>query len=146
MRTHELIYLSTEIHESDKEEKYRYHKDSTICSCPLGESRVVCTEIFCLKYREATDDEYEEHREETRLWYTEECVCRDGLSESFLEHLERGEEDDEESYPLDRWILLQEPSDISRCYDHEYDRDDESDHEVHDISMTGSCYGEDIVE
>ncbi len=146
MCTHEFIDLSTEVYEADKEEKYRYHKDSTICSRPLSEGRVVSAEILCLKYRKATDDEYEKHREETRLWYTKECISRHGFAESFLEHFESRKEDDEESDPLDRWVFLQESADISRRYDHEYDRDDESDHEIYDISMAGSCDCEYVIE
>lgn len=146
MCTHEIRDFPSEIHYEYEKEKYRHHEHSTVCTCPLCECRIVSAEIFGLKYCEATDDEYEEHSEDARLRYTEECIGRHGFAESFLEHLERREEDDEKSDPLYAWVFFEKSGDITRCYHHEDDRDDESDHEIHDISVAGSCYRENIVE
>ena len=108
MCTHEIRDFSSKIDYEYEKEKYGHHEHSTICSCPLCECRVVSAEIFGLEDGESTDDEYEKECEDARLWYTEECICCHGFAESFLEHLERREEDDEKSDPLDRWIFFEE--------------------------------------
>ena len=146
MCTHELRHSTSEAYESDEQEKNRHHEDSTVGSCPLCERWVIGTEILRLEDSETSDYDDEKEGEDTRLWYPEESIGRHSFSESFLEHLERGEEDDEESYPLYARIFLQKSRDITRCDDHEDDRDDESDHEIYDISVTGSRDGEDIVQ
>ncbi len=146
MCTHEIRDFPSEIHYEYEKEKYGHHKHPTVCSSPLCECRVVSTEIFGLKYCESTDDEYEKEREDARLWYAKKCIGRHGFAESFFEHLERREEDDKESNPLYAWVFFKKSSDITRCHHHEDDRDDESDHEIHDISVAGSCYRENIVE
>lgn len=102
-------------------------------------------EILGLEHSESTDNSDEEKCEEAGFWDPEHEVWS-GFRESFFEHLERGEEDDEESNPLDRWEFFEHFRDPAWGDDHEDDRDDESYHEIHDISMTRTCDGEDIIQ
>ena len=107
---------------------------------------MICFEIFGLQYGESSDYEDEEHREYTRLWYSVDGIDGECFAESLLEHLECGEEDDEKTDPLDRWIFHQEIGDISRCDYHEDDREYESDDQIDDIAVTRSSYCEYIVQ
>lgn len=102
-------------------------------------------EILGLEYSEPADNSDEEKCEETWLWHSEYEIwsC---FRESLLEHLECSEEYDEESNPLDGWIFFEHFCDPAWGDDHEDDRDDESDHEIDHISMTGTCYGEDVIQ
>lgn len=151
MTQHELWDPTTEVHNAYEEEKYRNHERPTVITSPLSEERLIRMEVLSLEDRESSHDDYEDESEETRFWYTEDhirtitdhSIC---FRESFLEHIKCGEENDEESDPLNWWESLKHLSNPARCDDHEDDRNDESDHEVHDISMTGSGNSEDIVQ
>lgn len=145
MRSHELWDLCSEIHDEDKEHEYRHHEYPSMSFCPLGECWTIWFQVFRLEPCKCCDDEYEKQHEERWLRYPHDDGFWD-FRESLLEHLECGEEYDEEPDPLDRRILLELSSYIVRCDDHEDDRDDETDHEIDYIPMTGSCDSEDIIE
>lgn len=89
-------------------------------TCPLSKDGFICAEILGLEDRKSSDNSDEEKCEETRLWDTEHEIWS-RFRESFLEHLECREEDDEESDPLDRRKLFEFFRDPSRCNDHEDD-------------------------
>lgn len=145
MGIHEFSDFSTKVCHEYEKHKYRYHERFSIFFCPVGEGRMIWLQIFCLKNCKTTNNKYKKECKYTWFWNTEDCRL-DYFCESFLEHFECCEEDNEESDPLDRWIFFEEFRYPARCYDHEDNRDDESNNEVHDISMTRSRYGEDIVE
>ena len=92
-----------------------------------------------------TDNSDEKEGEDAWFWNTEySWFCN--LGESLLEHLECREEDDEESEPLNRWILFELFRYPATRYYHEDDRDDETDSEIHHIPMTSTSDCENIVE
>ena len=107
MCTHEISDLATEIHDQNKQEKYRHHQCPTIGSCPVSKGRMIRFQILGLEYSESSYNDDEEYREYTRLWDTIDSIDGECLAESLLEHLESGEEDDEESDPLDARIFDQ---------------------------------------
>lgn len=145
MWCHKCWYLSTELCHEDKEDEYCYHEHTAIGTCPISECWVIWTEILGL---EPSKSAYNSDKEECKYTWFRNAHNRRfcNLGESLLEHLECREEDDEKSKPLDRWILLKHLCDIVRCNDHEDDGDNESYHEIDDISMTCTCNCEDIVE
>lgn len=102
---HERWYLSTEVGHEDHEHKYSDHQDATVGTSPVSKCWVIRLQILGLEYRKSSYNEYEEQCEDTRLWDTEYCWFCD-FGEALLEHLERREEDDEESEPLDGWVFF----------------------------------------
>lgn len=145
MIRHEAGYLRSKVYDSYEEEKYRHHESATMRSCPLGKSWVIRIQVLGLENRKSSDNGDKEEGEYTWLWDTSD-EFRGCFWEPFLEHIERCEEDDKESCPLDTWVFHEETSYPTRCNNHKYDRDDESYHEVYDISMARSCNRKDIIE
>lgn len=145
MCSHEVSDPTTEVHDPDHEEKYCDHQCATMWASPGGKYWVIHLQIFGLEHGESTHNHNEKEREDTGFRHSGDHIW-DSFGESFLEHFESREEDDEESDPLDRWIALEELGNIVRCDYHENDRDDESDHEIDDIAMACSCNPEHIVE
>lgn len=113
MTVHEGRDVATEVHDPDEQKEYRDHEGSTIRTRPFRESGVIRLEIFRLEDSETGDDDDEEDRENIGLRDTENGIDTECLSESLLEHLESGEEDDEEAGPLDRRIFLEHVRDPS---------------------------------
>lgn len=146
MRTHEFSDPTTKIHNKDKKEEYTYHESFTIFACPIREDRVISSEVLGLEYGESSYNDNQKKCKYTGFWNTKYHILPDSLAESLFEHLECREEYNKESNPLNTRVFLKELRNISWCHYHEYDRYNESDHEIDDISMTCSCYCEDIVE
>ncbi len=145
MIRHECSYLGTKIDYNYEQEEYRHHQSSPMWSSPFGKCRVIRIQVFSLEECKSSYDRDEKESEYAWLWDSSDKF-RGSLGESLLEHLKGGEEDDEESCPLDAREPDEESSYPIRCYDHEYDRDDETDHEVDDIAMACSSYREYIVQ
>ncbi len=145
MRGHECRDLTTKIHYQNKKHENGDHKYTTMLFCPFGKTRMIGLEIFGLKPRKSCHDKYKYQSEYRRLRDSEyDRFC--DLRESFFEHFESGEEYHKESYPLDWRILYELLRYVIWSDYHQYDRYDESDHEIYYIPMTRSCYSKDIVE
>lgn len=145
VRSHELWYLSTELRHEDEEYEYRHHEHTPIGSCPVSECTMIWTEVLGLEYRKSTNNHDEKECEYTRFRHSHNSwFCH--LGESLLEHIECGEEDDEESEPLDRWKTLEHLRYPARSNNHEDNRDDETNSEIDHVPMTGTCDSEDIIE
>ena len=145
MTPHKCSDFSSEIHHYDEEEKYSHHKSPSMSTSPLFECRVIRLQILCLKDRESSDDSNKKECKNTWFGYPTDHIWS-RFRESFLEHIESGKEYDKESYPLYAWIFFEFFCYPSRSRNHEYDRYDKSDEEIYYISMTGTCYSEDIIE
>ncbi len=142
---HKFCDFSSKVYHEDKENKYRYHKSSSIFLCPVSKCRVVTPEKFCLKYSKSSN--YDDEKECKNTWFRnpEYCWFYD-FCKALFEHIECSKEDDKESKPLNRGIFFEHICYPSWCNDHENNRKYQTYHEVYHISMTCSRNSEDIIE
>ncbi len=151
MSGHEFCDSTTKVHDQDEEQKYRHHQSTSMITSPLSKFWVCCLQILGLKNGKSRYDDDEKECKNTWFRDSEDLISTAGdhhirLRESFLEHIEGREEDDEETNPLDRWIAIEKFCYITRCYHHQDDWDDESDNEIGNVSMTRTGDSEDIIE
>lgn len=145
VRAHKFCDFSTKIGHKNQKDKYGYHEGFSIRLCPIRECGMIWAKVFCLEESKSTNDSDKKKSKNTGFWDSKNhrfCNFR----ESFFEHFERCEEDDEESEPLNRRIFLEHLGNPSRGNNHENDWNNKTNSEIYDVPMTCSCNGEDIIE
>lgn len=145
MRTHEFSDFSTEIGHENQKDKNSYHKRFSIRLCPICECWVIWSKVFRLEKSESTHDNDKKEGKYAGFWDSQNHRFSN-FRESFFEHFERSEEDNKKSKPLNGWEFFEHFCDPAWGYDHENNRNNQSNPEVHDISMACSSDREDIVE
>lgn len=142
---HECRNLGSKVDREDKKHKYRDHESTTMCLCPFCKGWPIWSQISSLKEGKSTN--YEDEKECKYRWFWDtKYRWFDDLWESFFKHIECREEDDKETHPLNTWIFDEESSNPVGSHDHEYDGYDQTDDEIHNISMTGTSNSEYIIQ
>lgn len=145
MARHKCMNLWTKIHNENQKEKYWYHQSPSMWLSPLSEGGMIWTEILRLKDCKSSnhcDEDKCKYRRLRNSQYRRFCH----FYKSLFEHIECRKENDKEPNPLDAWIFSEEIGDPVRCDNHEDDWDDETNHEIDNISMTCSCNCQDVIQ